>query len=108
MAAVRNGDVKKLAELIRQDPGFDVNMDQDGNGSTLLHHACYGDSCSPVIPLLPHPAIDVNLKSNGGSTPFYYACGGRSFCIREMLKYSRVSVNEPEDDGHTPLVGCCW
>jgi len=27
MAAVENGDARKLAELIRQDPGFNVNMD---------------------------------------------------------------------------------
>jgi len=26
LAAVQSGDVKKLAELMRQDPGFDVNM----------------------------------------------------------------------------------
>jgi len=26
-AAVREGDAKELAELIKQDPGFNVNMD---------------------------------------------------------------------------------
>jgi len=47
---------KELAELIRQDPGFKVNMAVDGAGDTLLHHACSGDSRSPVIPLLlAHP-----------------------------------------------------
>ena len=34
-AAVWKGDAKKVAELIRQDPGFDVNMDHE-NGATLL------------------------------------------------------------------------
>ena len=29
LAAVEWGDTKKLAELIRQDPGFDVNMDHE-------------------------------------------------------------------------------
>ena len=33
-AAVVSGDAKKLAELMRQDPGFNVNMDQDGFGFT--------------------------------------------------------------------------
>ena len=37
LAAVKSGDAKKLAELMRQDPGFNVNMDRNGNGSTLLH-----------------------------------------------------------------------
>jgi len=35
-AAVESGDAKKVAELIRQDPGFKVNMDQNGDGDTLL------------------------------------------------------------------------
>jgi len=59
--AVKEGDAKKLAELIRQDPGFDVNMDRNRFGVTLLHVACYRDSRSAVIPLLPaHPDIDVS------------------------------------------------
>ena len=49
--AVRGGDVKELVELIRQDPGFEVNMDH-GSGYTLLNCACQGDSRSAVIPLL--------------------------------------------------------
>jgi len=45
-AAVKKGDVKKFAELMRQDPGFNVNMDL-GNGCTLLHDACRENQCSP-------------------------------------------------------------
>ena len=103
LAAVEWGDTKKLAELIRQDPGFDVNMDHE-NGATLLHFACAENYRSAVIPLLlAHPDINVNLKSGNGSTPFYVACHGRTSCIREMLKDSRVKVNEPDDDGFTSL-----
>ena len=103
-AAVKSGDAKKLAELIRQDPGFNVNMDLDGAGRTLLLYACDGDSRSAVIPLLlAHPDIDVNLKNKYGKTPFYYACFGNTSCVREMLKDSRVKVNEPKNEGCTPL-----
>ena len=105
-AAVKNGDAKKLAELIRQDPGFDVNiMVQDGDGITFLHFACNRDSSSAVIPLLlAHPDIDVNAKYEYGKTPFFSAClCGRTSCVREMLKDSRVKVNEPTDYGVTPL-----
>ena len=42
-AAVFHGDAEKVAELMRQDPGFKVNMDH-GLGRTLLYHACYEDS----------------------------------------------------------------
>ena len=103
LAAVRNGDAKTLAELMRQDPGFNVNK-QDGSGVTLLHEACFGDGRSPVIPLLlAHPDIDVNARGMDGYTPFYWACYGYPSCVREMLKDSRVKVNEPANDGYTPL-----
>ena len=95
---------KKLAELIRQDPGFDVNMNLDGYGRTLLHYACLESSRSSVIPLLlAHPDINVNLKSNYGATPLYYACDGYTSSVRLLLKDSRVKVNEPNNFGGTPL-----
>jgi len=90
-AAVESGDAKKVAEMIRQDPGFNVNMRQDEDGFTLLHHACLTDSRSPVIPLLlAHPDIDVNAKNVYGYTPFYLACRKeRPSCVRELLNDSR-------------------
>ena len=104
LAAVESGNVKSVAEMMRQDPGFKVNMAVDGKGWTLLHYACQGRSRSAVITLLlAHPDIDVNAKSNGGCTPFFSACGGRPSCAREMLKDSRVKVNEPNNSGPTPL-----
>ena len=68
LAAIEKGDAEELAELIRLDPpGFNVNMDQDGSGGTLLHYACDRDSRSAVIPLLlAHPDIDVNVENKGG------------------------------------------
>ena len=103
--AVKSGDAKELVELMRGDPGFNVNMDQDGSGWTLLHYACSYSDRSPVIPLLlAHPDTDVNLRSKGGCTPFYYACYyGYPSCAREMLKDSRVRVNELDNLGTTPL-----
>ena len=77
-----------------------VNTDQSGYGWTLLHFACNDSSSSPVISLLlAHPDIDVNVKDDDGTTPFYRACGGNTSCVREMLRDSRVSVNEPSNDG---------
>ena len=72
MVAVESGNAKDLAELMRQDPGFDVNMEQDGGGFTLLHNACLESHRSPVIPLLlAHPDVSVNAKSRyAGFTPF--------------------------------------
>jgi len=95
LAAVESGDVKILAELMRQDPGFDVNMGRGKFGDTLLHEACSGDSRSAVIPLLlAHPDIDVNARNKYGRPPFDSACSERASCVREMLRDSRVKVNE--------------
>jgi len=108
LAAVQRGDAKNLAELMRQDPGFDVNMEQDGGGFTLLHNACLESHRSPVIPLLlAHPDVSVNAKSRyAGFTPFYCACRyGHHSCVREMLKDSRVKLYKPDNDGRTPLYG---
>ena len=69
-----------------------------------MHYACEDDSRSAVIPLLlAHPDMDVNVKNSSGSTPFYIACYGRTSCVRELLKDSRVKVNEPDNYGRTPL-----
>ena len=103
-AAVQNGDARKVAWLMRQDPGFNLNG-HDEHGCTLLYYACYKSERSAVIPLLlAHPDIDVNVKITSGRTPYSIACFyGHTSCLREMLKDSRVKVNEPDDDGLTPL-----
>jgi len=102
-AAVKSGDAKKVAEMIRRDPGFKVDMDL-GFGVTFLQEACEGDWRSAVIPLLlAHPDVDANSSDIIGCTPFYWACGGFPSCVREMRKDSRVNVNEPDYDGYTPL-----
>jgi len=96
--------VQEMAVLMRQDPGFKVNMVQDGKRRTFLHLACWEESRSAVIPLLlAHPGIDVNLKDYEGQTPFMFASGGYVSCVREMLKDSRMKANEPEDVGFTTV-----
>jgi len=104
LAAVKDGNLKELAQLMRRVPGFMVNMDH-GNRWTLLHHACSRDNRSAVIPLLlAYPDINVNVKNNYGYTPFYFACYcGSPSCVREMRRDSRVKVNEPDYSGRTPL-----
>ena len=69
-----------------------------------IWRTCNSDSRSAVIPLLlAHPGIDVNVRDIYGYTPFWNACYGYPSCVREMLRDSRVKVNQPDDDGETPL-----
>ena len=36
--------------------------------------------------------------------PFIHLCvNGHTSCVRELLKDSRVKVNQPKNDGETPL-----
>jgi len=104
LAVTEKGDANKLAERACQDPEFNLN-EMDEFGFTLMHYACESDSTSAVIPLLlAHPDIDVNVKSAYGSTSCCLACAnGCTSCVRELLKDSRVNVNEPANDGWTPL-----
>jgi len=103
--AVSEGNVKELADLIRKDPGFNVNS-QDGGGDTLLNLACRNGKDSVIPLLLAHPDIDANLKESRGWTPFWTACfRGHTSCVRLLLKDSRVHVNEAEKDGRTHA-GC--
>jgi len=97
LAAVESGDAKKVAELMRQDPGFNVNKLLDEYGLTLLYDACRESHSSPAIPLLlAHPDIDVNVKNSDGHTPLFYACyWGSTSCVGEMLKDSRVNRTSP-------------
>ena len=46
----------------------------------------------------------LRVMDDNGWTPFGYAClHGRISCVREMLKDSRVKVNEPRNGGWTPV-----
>jgi len=106
LAAVKEGDTKKLAELIRQDLAFNVNKVLDGFGRTLLHHACAESISSPVVSLLlAHPDINVNVKNKSGEPPLLLGCRhGHTSCVREMLKDSRVKLSDTRSDGYTPLL----
>jgi len=88
LAAVKEGDAKELAGLMRQDPGFKVNMDQDRHSCTLLHYACDSDSRSAAITLLlAHPDIHVNVKTKSGITPFALACNGPLLCSEDAAGF---------------------
>jgi len=100
--AVRDGNVEEMKEILVKNPNLDFNW-MDATGKTALQDACEND-WDIVSILLVHPDIDVNLKDGNGWTPFYYACWkGFTSCVRLLLKDRRVKLNEPDDDGRTPL-----
>jgi len=62
LAAVFEGNAKELAELIRQDPGFDVNRVVDENGWTPFYHTCWSGSTPCVRELLKDLRVKVNQR----------------------------------------------
>ena len=95
--ACEYGDVTEVREILRKNPALDVNWwNQNENKYTSLHIACVNGHDPIVAILLAHPAIDVNMKSSSGNTPFLWAFyNGRTSCVRLLLLDSRVRVNEP-------------
>ena len=102
------GDVEEVKEILRKNPNLNVNWakkDLEGSASVALGHACENDHDVIVSILLAHPDIDVNLRDTYGNTPFGISCvNGSTSCVREMLKDSRVELNEPDESGNPPIV----
>jgi len=94
-----------LVCLLLEDSRVEINEPME-NGETALHHACYYGHDSVVSVLLAHPDIEVNQKDSVQRTPFFWACTffrENASCVQVLLEDSRVLVNEPDDEGTTPL-----
>jgi len=102
--AVSSGKVEEVKEILGGNPTLDVNWKNRDTGWSSLHRACWSDRGSIVSIFLAHPDVDVNLKSDDGSTPFNDSCfKGATSCARLLLMDPRVNVTEPSLSGSTPL-----
>lgn len=103
-AAAKSGNEEAVGRILRENPEVDVNW-ADEDGFSAFHMACVYDHDRIVAMLLARPDIDVNRRSRGGDTPFLRVClTGRTSCARLLLRDPRVtSLNEPDNDGYTPL-----
>jgi ankyrin repeat protein len=103
--AAYNGNEAEVRKILKEYPGINVNWgDPDESDYTALHSACENGHDRIVSLLLAHPDIDVNKKTDGGSTPFLWACcNGETSCVRLLLKDPRVKVNETNNPRCTPV-----
>jgi len=102
-AAVQDGKVEDVKEMLRTNPTLNVNWANE-DGDTALTKSCDRGDGAIVSILLAHPDIDVNLQDKNGWTPFSGACIFASpVCVRLLLKDPRVRVNKRDNWGSTPL-----
>jgi len=104
--AVNDGNVEEVREILENHPNVDVNWkNEDWIGHlAAMHRACRYGHDSIVAILLAHPGIKVNVKDSYGHTPFMIAClNDHTSCARLMLEDQRAAINEPSNNGYTPL-----
>jgi len=101
-SAADDGILDEVKEILRSNFTLDVNW-EDSRGCTAFHRACRKGHDDIVSILLAHPNIDVNPKNDWKETPFMLACSDGKTSYVCLLKDSRVNIDEPDGDGHTPL-----
>jgi len=104
--AIFDGKVPAVKKILGANPAINVNWRNLLRGQwTFLNTTCAFGHDTITAMLLAYPAIDVNLKTQHGYTPFMSACyNGQTRCARLLLKDSRIrDFNEARDDGYTPL-----
>jgi ankyrin repeat protein len=101
--AAKAGDVRKVEDLLAQDPSLISACDTDG--STPLHCATWKGHLDVVACLLKAGA-DVNAhNSNGhwGTTALHAAAHANQKAIAELLIEHGADVNAQDLNGKTPL-----
>jgi ankyrin repeat protein len=103
--AASRGEEEEVGEILKENPDIAINWEYESLYCwTALHVACRYGHDKVVSLLLAHPDLDVNSKNVHEYVPFLYACGNeRTDCAQLLLKDARVKVNEPTNDGYTPL-----
>lgn len=90
--AARNGNVKKIKELL--EAGADVN-EVNKKGQSALMVAVTRNNILSVLTLLAHPGIDVNKSDINGVFPLIYAASkGYEEIVAELLKSPTIKVNK--------------
>jgi hypothetical protein len=99
--AVRDGDIKKVELLLKQQPSL-VSSKDEKYGQTPLHVAAFNDRLD-VAKLLLADKADVNAKSGNGSTPLHLAAGKGNQDIVELLLANKADVNAVDNEGWSPM-----
>jgi hypothetical protein len=99
--AAREGDIKKVELLLKQQPSL-VSSKDERYEQTPLHIAALYDRLD-VAKLLLADKADVNAKAENGSTPLHLAAGKGNQDIVELLIANKADVNAVDNEGWSPM-----
>ncbi|KAI1747286.1 ankyrin repeat-containing domain protein [Xylaria castorea] len=98
---------KSNLEIIRflVEAGADVNVKDHAGRSPI--HLLYYSGYNDIDVLVDHGA-DLEARDKLGRTAVHYAAAiGDEKDVEELLKSSKIDVNQSDDDGWTPLMWAC-
>lgn len=100
--AIKNNDIAKVMDLIKNNPDLVFSKDEDG--FTPLHLAAANGNKDLARFLLTATKAEVNARDNAGSTPMHQAATakGHSDIVELLLMYG-AEVNARDKQGFTPL-----
>uniref|UniRef100_A0A1X7T1N6 Uncharacterized protein n=1 Tax=Amphimedon queenslandica TaxID=400682 RepID=A0A1X7T1N6_AMPQE len=80
-------DYFEIMKHLIESTGCDINVREEGTGSTPLHKACYNGSLSIVEYLISKPQCNIEAKDNEGNQPLHYAaCQGHKEIVSILGK----------------------
>lgn len=77
----------------------------DKFGQTPLHIACHKEGLLGCLKLLAAHHADLEALDANGNTALHSAAGSGAAAAAEFLLAQGLSVNDRNNDGHTPIVG---
>jgi ankyrin repeat protein len=101
--AIREGKLKKLQALLKDNPDLISSRDDPSfGGGTPLHVAAYSGRKDVAEYLLANAAV-VNARDDSGRTPLHSAAVDDEKDTAELLIANKADVNARDNAGETPL-----
>ncbi|WP_370937548.1 ankyrin repeat domain-containing protein [Amycolatopsis sp. cg13] len=116
-AAIREGDVDRLSDLLRAHPELaNCRLGGPARGRTPLHVVSDWPGYFPKGPLVAERLIaagaDVNARPDGGESPLHWTASSDDEAVARVLIYGGADIEAPDGSIGTPLdnaVGyACW